>query len=105
MTRLSEHKLDQAMLKMNGWHRRDHQIVKTYRARTHTDAVRLAGLLASELDPPSHEPSVGIRTEGASVQVDLHTPAEGGVTDADIELARRLDVVGGPKDALSPFAG
>ena len=69
-------------------------------------AARLAGRLATELDPLSHEPTVGIRVEAARVRVDMHTPDEGGITEADIDLAARLDVVAhSHTDVMSSFAG
>lgn len=105
MARLEQHKVDEMLLRMSGWHRRGHELVKIYPASSHASAVRLAGQLAAELEPLSHEPTVGLRVDAARVQVDLHTPDEGGITDADIELAGRLDNVArsSHEDARAPF--
>jgi len=92
MAILSGHRVDELMLTLGGWHRRGHELVKIYPTRTHLDGRRLAARLAAELEPASHEPTVGIRIDGARVHVDLHTPDEGGITEADIELAGRLDL-------------
>lgn len=92
MAALSGHRVDELMLKMGGWHRRGHELVKIYPMRTHLDGLRLAARLAAELEPASHEPTIGIRVNGAHVHVDVHTPDEGGITEADIELVERLDL-------------
>ena len=105
MAILAGHKVDEVLLRMSGWHRRGHELVKIYPTRTRADAVRLAGRLAAELEPLSHEPTVGLRIDAARVHVDLHTPDEGGITEADIELAGRLDRVAqsSPEDTRAPF--
>lgn len=92
MAALSGHRVDELILQMSGWHRQGHELVRIYPTGTHLDAVRLAARLAAELEPVSHEPTIGIRVAGAAVHVDLHTPDEGGITESDIELATHLDL-------------
>jgi pterin-4a-carbinolamine dehydratase len=91
MAALSGHRVDELLLRMSGWHRRGHELVRIYPTGTHLDGVRLAARLTAELEPMSHEPTIGIQVDGAHVRVDLHTPDEGGITEADVELAERLD--------------
>lgn len=93
MALLSRSKVDQATLRMHGWHRREQQLVKVYPAWTRADAVQVAARMTGELEPLSHEPTMGVRVDGSQVHVDIYTPDEGGITEADIHLAERLDVV------------
>jgi pterin-4a-carbinolamine dehydratase len=93
MAALDGHRVDELILTMGGWHRRGHELVKIYRTRSHLDGIQLLARLAAELEPAQHEPTIGLRVDGARVHLALHTPDEGGITEADIELARRFDLV------------
>ena len=91
MAHLDATKVDETLVGMTGWHRRGHELIKIFTTPTHTEAARLAAAAAGELEKCSHEPSVGIRLDGNRVYIDMHTPDEGGITEADFELADRID--------------
>ena len=67
---------------------------------------RLSSRVPDELEDLSHDPMVGIRIDWTRVYVDMHTPDEGGITEADIELVKQFDdAARGSEFLLSGFDG
>src|SRR5688500_1628040 len=61
----------------------------TFRAPTFSDAARLVGEIGRAAADANHHPDVDLRYPGL-VHVSLTTHSEGGVTDADVAMARTI---------------
>ena len=74
-----------------GWERRDDEIEKTYELPSFPDAIAFVtrvGFLAEKAD---HHPDLDVRWR--KVRVKLSTHSEGGITDKDLALARKIESV------------
>jgi pterin-4a-carbinolamine dehydratase len=74
-----------------GWHHADGALEREYRTRTWPEALLLVnaiGYLAETLD---HHPD--LRIQWTRVTVRLVTHSAGGVTEKDLDMARRLDAL------------
>jgi 4a-hydroxytetrahydrobiopterin dehydratase len=79
------HELD----RLHGWTGTTEGISKTVRTRDFDDSVALVGRVAELARELNHHPDVAISWN--RVTLTLVTHSAGGVTQSDIELARRLD--------------
>jgi 4a-hydroxytetrahydrobiopterin dehydratase len=93
---LPGHHVDELLLELRGWHRRGPSLEKIYPAASHADALALLSQVAELLSGAGHEPALDARTVERTVYLGIHTPAHGGITDADLELARRIDQLARP---------
>lgn len=76
------------------WDRRGAELVKVRRGRDFADSLRFVnavGALAEELD---HHPDVDIRWNEVTLRLSTHSA--GGLTELDLELARRIDALSPP---------
>ena len=83
--------VDSALARGMGWERQGSTLVKVHTGRAFTDAlayVNAVGALAEEMD---HHPDIDIRWN--SVTLRLSTHSAGGITEADLELGRRIDAL------------
>jgi len=87
--------VDTALAQGMGWDRHGATLVKVHTGRAFADAlayVNAVGALAEQMD---HHPDIDIRWN--SVTLRLSTHSAGGITEADLELGRRIDAL--PTDA------
>jgi 4a-hydroxytetrahydrobiopterin dehydratase len=88
--------VDAALAEGMAWERQGDMLVKTRRGKDFADAlayVNAVGALAQEMD---HHPDIDIRWNAVTMRLTTHS--EGGLTELDLDLARRID-------ALSPPGG
>jgi 4a-hydroxytetrahydrobiopterin dehydratase len=86
--------VDDALAEGIEWERQGDELVKTRRGKDFADAlayVNEVGALAEAMD---HHPDVDIRWN--TVILRLSTHSEGGITELDLELARRIDALSSP---------
>ena len=91
MELLSESVVDAALASGVGWQRRDATLVKVHTGRVFADAlayVNAVGALAEAMD---HHPDIDIRWNRVTLVLSTHSA--GGLTEADLELARRIDAL------------
>jgi len=81
-----------AELGLDGWRWLGHQIRTQLRAGSFTEAGRLAAAIAKAADEADHHPAVELRYPDR-VLVRLWTHTAGGVTELDVDLARRIDAL------------
>lgn len=79
------HELD----RLSGWTGTTEGISKTFRTRDFDGSVALVGRVAEIAREVDHHPDVAISWD--RVTLTLVTHSAGGVTQSDVELARRLD--------------
>ena len=88
--------VDRALDEGLDWEREGAELVKVHTGRAFADAlayVNAVGGLAEEMD---HHPDIDIRWNRVTLRLSTHSV--GGITDADLELARRIDALsGGPR--------
>jgi 4a-hydroxytetrahydrobiopterin dehydratase len=78
-----------ALSKLHGWSGDEKQISRSVKAPTFADGIRLVDAVAKVADEMDHHPDIDIRW--TTVTFTCATHSKGGVTDADIALARHID--------------
>jgi 4a-hydroxytetrahydrobiopterin dehydratase len=76
---------------LRGWSREGDTIVRAIESETFALAIRLVDAVAVVADELDHHPDMDIRW--TTVTFRLSTHSAGGITDNDIELARRIDTL------------
>ena len=78
-----------ALSQLQGWSGDEKQITRSVKAPTFADGIRLVDAVAEVADAMDHHPDIDIRW--TTVTFTCATHSKGGVTDADVTLARRID--------------
>ena len=73
----------------DGWEREDDEIVRIYEFDDYLQGVSFAGDVGEVAEEQFHHPEIRIRYEEVEVRLTSHE--EGGITDADIEMAELAD--------------
>ena len=102
--RLDEAELRELLDSGAGWRRDGAALTKTFTFKGFKGAMAFANRVAEAANAANHHPDIHI--EGyKTVRIVLTTHAAGGITDADIALARAIDAVAVPTSAgKSPAA-
>jgi len=90
---LTAEAVDAALARGLAWERHDGELVKVRRGPDFAHAlayVNAVGALAQELD---HHPDIDIRWNTVTLRLWTHTA--GGITELDLDLARRIDALEG----------
>lgn len=93
---LHGHVVDQLLLEMHGWHRRGHVLEKIYPCASHAQAMTFLARVSESTARSGHEPALGVDVRGRILTLSIHTPEHGGITDADLELAKEVDRLAQP---------
>jgi 4a-hydroxytetrahydrobiopterin dehydratase len=83
--------VDAALARGMGWEREGAVLVKVHTGRAFADAlayVNAVGELAEQMD---HHPDIDIRWNRVTLRLTTHSA--GGITEADLELGRRIDAL------------
>ena len=90
----NETRLDEAalagLLAAGAWRRDGNTITRTFTLRGFKGAMAFAGRDAEAAIAADHHPDIHIERY-RSVRIVLTTHATGGISDADVDLARRID--------------
>jgi 4a-hydroxytetrahydrobiopterin dehydratase len=92
MARLSDAEIDERLANIEGWERSGDSIVKRFDNGDFKGSVDFVNRLTPEAEDMNHHPDLEISWK--TVTVSLATHSEGGLTDNDFELARRIDALG-----------
>jgi 4a-hydroxytetrahydrobiopterin dehydratase len=76
---------------VKGWERRDNSIRKTFAFKDFKESVEFLGMIRPIADAMNHHPDVCVKYN--RVEVELTTHDEGGVTEKDVQLARKIDEI------------
>ncbi len=93
MTVLEPAAVDAALSQGLGWERVDQELVKVRKGSDFADSlayVQAVGELAEQMD---HHPDIDIRWNVVTLRLSTHSA--GGITQADLELAGRIDAMAG----------
>jgi 4a-hydroxytetrahydrobiopterin dehydratase len=93
MPRLSNDEVADRLGELEGWERRGDAIVKSYKCNDFVGSVKLVDALTPVAEEMKHHPDVEISWDTVTVSITTHS--EGGLTENDFELARKIDSLGG----------
>lgn len=86
---LSETQLAAALEELADWAREGDAIVRTVRCASFRQAIELVNRVADAAEEADHHPDIGIVWRRVTFR--LTSKASGGLTQRDVELARRID--------------
>jgi 4a-hydroxytetrahydrobiopterin dehydratase len=89
MARLSDVEIDDRLSGLDGWERSGEAIVKQFENGDFKGSVDFVNRLTPEAEDMNHHPDLEI--SWSTVTVSISTHSEGGLTENDFELARRID--------------
>lgn len=89
---LDQNTLDARLESLSGWRYADGALVKTYTRKGFRGATVFACYIAEVAESLNHHPDVNIHGYN-KVTVTSTTHDSGGVTDNDVQLARRIDEI------------
>jgi 4a-hydroxytetrahydrobiopterin dehydratase len=92
MSRLSDEEIDEKLDQLEGWERSGEAIVKEFDNGDFKGSVEFVNRLMPEAEDMNHHPDLEISWKTVTVTITTHS--EGGLTDNDFELARRIDALG-----------
>jgi 4a-hydroxytetrahydrobiopterin dehydratase len=92
MTLLSDDEVA-AGLQGGDWRRDGAEIVRDHRFKDFAQAMSFANAVAAAAEEANHHPDIRIHGWN-NVELRLSTHSEGGLTAADLEMARKLDALG-----------
>jgi 4a-hydroxytetrahydrobiopterin dehydratase len=92
MARLSDAEIDERLGELDGWKRSGDAIVKEFDNGDFKGSVDFVNRLTPEAEEMNHHPDLEISWKTVTVTITSHS--EGGLTDNDFELARRIDGLG-----------
>lgn len=100
MDLLDDAAIETALDKLPGWERQGDRIVKTYALDDFRSAMTFVDRVAEAAEAAGHHPDIDIRWN--KVTLALSTHAEGGVTEADFQLAARIEELRQPTAPFEP---
>jgi 4a-hydroxytetrahydrobiopterin dehydratase len=92
MARLSEGDIEERLSGLDGWKRDGEAIVKSFDRGDFKGSVDFVNRLTPEAEEMNHHPDLEISWKTVTVTITTHS--EGGLTEGDFELARRIDALG-----------
>lgn len=91
MALLADNEIEQRLEGLDGWSRDGDAITKTYSNDDFVGSVKFVDRVVGPAEEMGHHPDLEISWDQVKVSITNH--AEGGLTEADFELAGRLDAL------------
>jgi 4a-hydroxytetrahydrobiopterin dehydratase len=91
MARLDEADIEERLESLDGWERSGEAIAKEFENGDFKGSVDFVNRLTPEAEEMNHHPDLEISWSTVKVRVTTHS--EGGLTEGDFELARRIDAL------------
>ena len=91
MDTLTDQQIDEALGTLDGWERDGDAIARTFEFDGFMDAIGFIDRLAPEAEEMNHHPE--IRNVYSTVDIRLTSHDAGGITQRDVDLARRIGEV------------
>ncbi|HYQ96516.1 MAG TPA: 4a-hydroxytetrahydrobiopterin dehydratase [Candidatus Eisenbacteria bacterium] len=91
MPKLSQAELDRELRDLPGWTVKDGAVMKTFKHDTFPEAVVFVNAVAHLAELANHHPDIDIRY--SNITLALVTHDQGGITDKDVKLARRIEEI------------
>jgi 4a-hydroxytetrahydrobiopterin dehydratase len=91
MARLSDEEIEERLSEHAGWERAGDAIRREFTFDDFTGSVDFVNRLTPEAEEMNHHPDLEISWNTVTVSITTHS--EGGLTDGDFQLARRIEAV------------
>ena len=91
MPKLPQTELDRVLGDLPGWTVKDGAIAKTFKHDSFPEAVVFVNAVAHLAELANHHPDIDIRY--SNITLALVTHDQGGITNKDVELARRIEEI------------
>jgi 4a-hydroxytetrahydrobiopterin dehydratase len=91
MARLSDAEIEERLGGLEGWERTGEAIAKQFDNGDFKGSVDFVNRLTPEAEDMNHHPDLEISWKTVTVTISTHS--EGGLTENDFELARRIDAL------------
>jgi 4a-hydroxytetrahydrobiopterin dehydratase len=91
VTLLGDAEIEQRLGGLTGWERSEDAIRKSFKRDDFVGSVRFVSSLVEPAEGMNHHPDVSISWDTVTVTISTHS--EGGLTNADFELAEKIDAL------------
>jgi 4a-hydroxytetrahydrobiopterin dehydratase len=88
--RLSDIAIQRELGNLTGWSRRGDAITKTFQFRNFLTGIDFVSAIAKAAEAADHHPDIDIRY--TKVTCALSTHSAGGITQQDLDMARKIDL-------------
>ena len=88
MARLNDEQIEERLAGLDGWEREGDAIERTFELDDFKGSVEFVNRLTPEAEAMNHHPDLAISWNKVTVTITTHS--EGGLTENDVELARRI---------------
>ena len=88
MARLNDEQIEERLAGLDGWERDGEAIRREFELEDFKGSVDFVNRLTPEAEDMNHHPDLAISWNKVTVTITTHS--EGGLTDNDFELARRI---------------
>lgn len=88
---LNDDEVSAALADLPNWQREGDALVRAVEADSFAGGIRLVDEVAAEADKRGHHPDIDIRWTTITFRLSSHSA--GGLTQADVDLARAIDAV------------
>jgi 4a-hydroxytetrahydrobiopterin dehydratase len=92
MPRLSDDEIASSLEGLEGWKRDGDTITKTFKRDDFVGSVRFVDAIVEPAEDMGHHPDLSISWDEVAISITTHS--EGGLTENDFELAKRIDALG-----------
>jgi 4a-hydroxytetrahydrobiopterin dehydratase len=89
MALLSDEEIKERLKGLDGWRQRGEYIVKSFERDDFVGSVKFVDSLVGPAEEMNHHPDIAI--SWSQVEVAISTHAEGGLTENDFELAKKVE--------------
>lgn len=89
MALLTDNEIEERLSSMDGWSRRDDEIVREFELEDFVGSVKFVDALVAPAERMGHHPDLSISWNKVEVAITNHS--EGGLTATDFELAAEID--------------
>jgi 4a-hydroxytetrahydrobiopterin dehydratase len=91
--RLSDIAIQRELGNLTGWSRRGDAITKTFQFRNFLTGIDFVSAIAKTAEAADHHPDIDIRY--TKITCTLSTHSAGGITQKDLDMARKIDLAQG----------
>ena len=91
--KLSDLEVQRALGGLPGWARRGGALTKTFSFDRFADGIRFIDRLARVADDMNHHPDIDVRYTKVTIMLSTHDA--GGITQDDLRLAEKIEMVNG----------
>ncbi|HEY2163680.1 MAG TPA: 4a-hydroxytetrahydrobiopterin dehydratase [Gemmatimonadaceae bacterium] len=91
--KLSDLEIQRALGTLPGWARRGDVLTKTFSFDRFADGIRFVDRLARAADDMNHHPDIDVRYTKVTIMLSTHDA--GGITESDLRLAEKIEMVNG----------